>query len=296
MFTTFLERIGVTLEPAQSVFWRVAGGEVQPGDLEGGDRELSREIFGDIDYVPPAALAVVSLLKGADVGASYIGGLRLLYRAAVADMGDAAPGEVRPALCVAPDIRTGRIPVRAGRAAAERTPKIARMIESVGADSVVLRRDGGRFSSVECLPASVGGKATRGRRYLEVQLDEASFFKDEATGQVNDTHVFQSVAPRCLGTVWLTSTPWLESSLIWKLHEENFGHPVSALAARMPTLLVRTNARTRAMVERERERDPENAAREFDCAVLGGGSSAFFDPTTIIAAVDSTLAPFCEAA
>jgi hypothetical protein len=286
-FTVFCSDVlGVTLEPAQRVFWSVAGGEVQPRELEGDDRDLARAIFGDVDEVPEGVRGVVAMLKGADIGATFVGGLRLLWRALTAPMGDAAPGEVRPALAVAPDVRTGRQPVRVARGFAEQVPQISALIESATSDAIVFRRDGGRFSSVECLPASIGGKATRGRRYLEAVLDEASFFRDEASGAVNDQHVFQSVVARCTGTVWIPSTPWLETSLIWQLYEKNYGKPTTALAARLPTLLVRTSERTRRMVEQERERDPMNAAREYDCQPLSTGTGALFDGAAIKQAVD----------
>jgi hypothetical protein len=292
-FTRFCaDVLGVTLEPAQRVYWGVATGEFQPADLEGQDREIAREALGAVDFVPPELLAVVACIKGADIGATFVGGLHSLYRALTAPRGDAAAGEIRPALIVAPDLRLGRQPVRTARGYAERIPEIASLIESVSTDSIVFRRDGGWFSSVECLPATVGGRATRGRRYLDVKLDEASFFKDEATGAVNDEHVFQSVVSRCIGTVWLQSTPWVETNLVWKLFEKNYGAPSDALAARLPTLLVRTSKRTRDMVERERLRDPDNAAREYDCTPITGGSSSFFDPHTIARAMDDLLIPF----
>jgi hypothetical protein len=104
------------------------------------------------------------------------------------------------------------------------------------------------------------------------------------------------VVARCIGQVWLTSTPWLETSVVWKLYEENFGIPKTALAARMPTLLVRgNNKRTREMVERNRQLDPDNAAREYDCVALSGNSSVFFDPHALNAALDHDLEPFSEA-
>jgi hypothetical protein len=74
--------------------------------------------------------------------------------------------------------------------------------------------------------------------------------------------------------VWLGSTPYLETDLISQMYEENLRAPRTALAARLPTLLVRTNKRTRDMVERERQRDLENTAREFDCVALAGGASS----------------------
>ena len=286
-FPSFVKGLGVTLEPAQRVFWG-AGDGAQRESFSESDRQLFDEIFGGVDVIPTEARAVVSLIKGADVGASYIGGLRLLYRALFADLSDAAPGEIRPALCVAPDLRTARIPVRAARAAAERDPVIKKLIASKGIDSIVFKRDGGRFSSVECLPASVGGRATRGRRYVEVLFDEACFFRDEATGQVNDVHVYESVVVRCTGQLWLTSTPWLTTNLAWKLYEENFGNPTTALAARLPTLLVRTSKRVRTMVELARQRDPELAAQEYGCEPLGAGAAQFFGAEELDAALERT--------
>lgn len=291
-FTQFCDRVlGVRLEPAQRVFWGVACGEFQPGDLHGRDLTISHEVFGPLVHIDPQVTSVVGAVKGADVGFSFVGGLHSLWRAITADRGDASTGEIRPSLIVAPDVRLGRSPVRTARGYAESIPAIAALIESTSADSIVFRREGGWYSSVECLPATVGGRATRGRRYLDAKLDEASFFRDE-TGAVSDVAIFQSIAPRCVGQVWLGSTPWLETNLIWKVYEENFGAPKTALAARMPTLLVRTNKRTRDMVERERERDPENASREFDCLPLSGATSTFFDFHSIERAFVDGLAPF----
>ena len=294
-FTEFCERtLRIRFEPAQRVYYAVACGEQQPDDLEGADRELAREIFGAIFYVSDEARDVVATVKGADVGATFLGGCHSLWRALTAERDDAASGEVRPSLIVAPDLRLGRKPVQIARGFAERVPAIASLIENTTADAIVFRRKGGWFTSVECLPATVSGRATRGRRYLDVKLDEASFFRDEATGAVNDTHVFQSVVARCIGQVWLQSTPWVETNLIWQLYEANFGNPTTALAARLPTTLVRTSERARKMVERERLRDPDNAAREYDCTPVTGGASMFFDPHAIANAMVETLLPFAR--
>jgi hypothetical protein len=43
------------------------------------------------------------------------------------------------------------------------------------------------------------------------------------------------------------------------------------------------------MVERERQRDPENCAREFDAQFMAIGSGLFFDASTVEQALDSSL-------
>jgi len=284
-FVPFVQDVlGVTLEDGQRVFWRVAADGVDPVDLDPAEREIARELFGPIERVPPEARRHVAVIKGADIGFSFFGGLRLLHRALTAtELG--APGEVRPALVVAPDLRLGRIPVRNALGAAERVPAIAALIESRSADGFVLRREGGRRTSVECLPASVGGRALRGRRYVEVFFDESAFFRD-ATYAVNDQDCERAVLPRCLGTFWTGSTPWLESAAVWRTYVANFGAPSSALAVRMRTLAVRTDRRVVELVQTRRELDPEGAATEFDCEPPAAGGGEFFDPAAIVAAQD----------
>jgi len=121
-------------------------------------------------------------------------------------------------------------------------------------------------------------------------LDESAFFRDEDYA-VNDGELFKAVAPRILpgGQTILASTPWAEGQgLLYDLFQANFGAPRTALAAHAPTLLLRDDERTRAIVERERERDPDNAAREFD-AVSCRGLRPVLRPTAIDAAIDSSL-------
>src|SRR4051812_34787987 len=102
-FLEFLRRIDVVPEPAQRVFWAVAADGVQPKDLRAEDRELAVAMFGPIELVPEEARTTVAVVKGAEIGWSYFLGLRLLYRALTADVSNAAPGEIRTALAIAPD-------------------------------------------------------------------------------------------------------------------------------------------------------------------------------------------------
>lgn len=289
-FADFVRSLGIEPTPAQEVFWSVACGDVQIADLSEWARPLARDMFGDVDEVPESARGVIACIKGADVGFSFFAGLRLLHRAVTGDMGDASQGVPRVALAAAPDLKLARQMVRTARAYAEQDPRIAPMILSPAADSITFDRGDGLVSSVEVLAASAGGRATRGRRYLEVVLDEAAFFRTgDASYEVNDQDVFQSVEARCIGQIWLGSTPWLAENLIWKTYERNFGRPVDALAARLPTLLVRTEERTRRMVEAVRARDPDRAAQEYDCELPGIGGERFF--ASVDRSVDRELVP-----
>ncbi|HEU4544638.1 MAG TPA: hypothetical protein VFR23_26160 [Jiangellaceae bacterium] len=277
-FIEFCESVlAVRFEPAQRVYWAVAADDVQLCDLTGDARDIARELFGDIETVPPEARREQVAVKGAGIGWSYFAGLRLLHRALTATSEElGAAGETRVCLAVAPDLRTGRIPVRYALGAAEGVPAIKRLIESSGSDGFTLRREGGRFTSVEALPASIGGRALRGRRYLEALFDESSFFRDSDYA-INDTDCRRAVIARTLGKFWNGSTPWLETSEVWKTYQANYGHPTTALAARLPTLTMRSDPDVRRLVEAERERDPDGAAVEYDCQPPAGSGGYFFD-------------------
>jgi hypothetical protein len=292
-FTRFCsEVLRVKLTPGQTALASVAFDGVQPSALEGELRELARQILGDVEDVPHEVLAVFVAVCGARGGKSYVlCALRLLHLALTVPLASLAPGEVASGLIVAPDLRLARQTLRFALGAAKATRKIAALIESQGIDGFTIRREGGRSVSLECLPATRGGSAVRGRSLVGAVLDECAFFRDEDY-QVNDAELFKAIAPRIMpeGQVILASTPWAEGvGLLAELFAANHGAPRTALAAHAPTLLLRNDVRTRAMVARERERDPDNAAREFDAEFMTAGAGLFFDPKAIAAAVDPDL-------
>ncbi|HVY32577.1 MAG TPA: hypothetical protein VHB79_38835 [Polyangiaceae bacterium] len=278
-FVDFATRVlRVRLTPAQRVLCLVAFDGVEPVQLDPADRDLAAKLFGPVDEIPTAARAVLLVKKGARVGGSWIfGALYSLWRALTADLGGLAPGEHATALIVAPDTRLGRQVLRYALGAAKEEPSIAEKIEAETSDSFVLRRSDGRPVAIEVLPATRGGSALRGRSLVSAVLSEASFFRDESA-VVNDTACFTAVAPRVMrgGMVVIESTPWAEQGLVYDLFNANWGAPATCLAADAPTLLMRPDPETAAIVERERLRDPDNAAREFDAQFMSGGSSLYF--------------------
>ncbi|MFH1177445.1 MAG: hypothetical protein V1750_08565 [Acidobacteriota bacterium] len=295
-FSRFLSAtLGATLSPAQRVWVRVALDGCSPKSLAGPDRGLCAQLFGPIEHVPAAARDVLALLKGARAGGSWLSSLYLLFAALTVDLGSLAPGERAFGIAVGPDIRLARQILRYASGAARSCPSIAPLVALASRDSLLLRRPDGREVSIEVLPATQGGRATRGRSLVAAVLDESSFFRDAETGVVNDAEIFRSVSPRVLtgGRTIVLSTAWLQSGLLWQLIQENHGRPETCLAAIAPTALMRPDAPKLArVIAAERVRDPDNAAREFDCQPFGGAADAFFDGPSIAAAA---TAPALEA-
>lgn len=284
-FLAFAADQGVTFTPAQQALYSVAfDGAAPAGDL-------ARAIFGDVGEVPPLARDVVVILKGARVGGSRFGALRLVHLAVTVDLSGLAPGELASALIVGPDLRLARQAYRFALGAVQATPKLARLLEGDPTkEAFVLRRRDGRRVIVECLPATRGGSALRARSLVGALLTECAFFYD-GDYVINDGEIFRAVAPRIVpgGQTILESTPWAESGLLHELFAKNHGKPTTALAAHCPTLLMRPDERTAAIVAAERERDPDNAAREFDAEFLAAGTGLFFDAKAIDVCVDASL-------
>lgn len=292
-FLLFLERCRAGLPPlsvAQRALVRVAFDGENPCDLEGEEREAARQLFGDIDVIPPDVRAVIVMVFGRAAGKSYVTGLWLLWRSLTADLSSLAPGQRAYALVVAPRLSLAREVIRYARGAVDALPGVR--LSDDAADGFVILREGGRSVAIEAMAASARGTATRGRTFVAAALDEAAFFFEVDSGAVvTDVGTFSAITPRILpgGAILVPSSAWTEQGLLYDLFSANHGHPITALAAHGPTLLLRPDDETRAMVERETRRDPENAAREFGALFLGGACGLFFDPSAIVNATDDRL-------
>ncbi|HEY2406829.1 MAG TPA: hypothetical protein VGI10_12540 [Polyangiaceae bacterium] len=290
-FLQFCKRLSVKLTRAQRVLASVAFDRTEPCDLTGADRDIAFRLFGAVDRVPADARAVLVAVCGARAGKSYVlGALYSLWRALVADLTTLAPGELAVALIVAPDLRLARQVLRYALGAAQSVLSLASLVGSVTSDSFTLARPDGRSVIVECLPATRGGSAVRGRTLVSAVLDECAFFRDDSFA-VNDLDVFRAVAPRVIagGLVVLCSTPWAEAGLLHSEFIANHGRPETALAAHAPTTLLRDDLRTRALVLREQIRDSDNARREFGAEFMSAGSGLFFDGSLLRAMIDPSL-------
>ncbi len=286
-FVEFVASLGFELSAAQVVLAHVAFDGWEPRDLGGTDRELARALFGDVDRVPALARAILVAVLGARSGKSLLASLRLLHLALTADLSRLAPGELAVGLVCAPDLRLARQTLRyVAGALRERMPGV--LAAPPTADAVTVVRPDGRRVSIEALPASRGGSAVRGRSLVGAVLDESAFFLNEDGAYVvNDEEIFKAVTPRVVrgGQVLIVSTPWARSGLLFDLFDENHGRPASCLAAHGPTLVMRAgDPSIEAIVERERRRDPGNAAREYD-AIFTDSSASLLSSADVQACV-----------
>lgn len=285
-FLGFCEWLEVTLTPGQAEYARVAYDLGEPGS------GLGERLFGFAGTVPLGARSVVASVCGARGGKSYVAvALRLVHGMFVRDLSSVAPGQRAVALIIAINDKLRREVLNYARGAVRSKPELESMVVEDGADGFGVRRPDGHIVRFETGVATAGGYGARGRSLTDFAMDEAAFYRDSSF-KVNDEEIFRAGSARVLpgGQTIVASTPWAEAGLLYDLHKRNFGKPQDALVAHAPTLVMHDSEMTRAIVERERLRDPDNAAREFDAKFMTSGTTVFFESSTIDAA--ETGVPF----
>lgn len=290
LFTEFLDQLGVALEAGQRVYARMLYDGVDPVDLEPDERALAARIFGPVERVPPLARSVVSTVAGGRSGKTYLAALRLLHLALTADLSKLAPGERAFAAIVAPDLDLARQALGYAAGAARQHPQIRAAIAGDTTDALTLR-SGKSLVALRPFAASRGGVTGRGKSLVGLLLDETCFFRDAASGVVNDEAIYKAASPRVIegGQTIVTSTPWAASGLLHALWRDNWGRPRTTLVAHAPTEAMREAPHILAIVARERERDPDNARIEFDAEWGSAGASAFFSADELDGAFDAGL-------
>ena len=166
-------------------------------------------------------------------------------------------------------------------------------ILSSNQDGFRLLRPDGRIVSVEAVVSSAGGTALRGRALTDAFFDECAFFRDK-NSVVNDDELFKAASPRVLpgGQIIIASTPWNRAGLLWEFYRDCWNKPGgAAVVAHAPTLTLRDTPETRAVIERERKRDPDNAAREYDAVFPSTQAHQFFSDDVVDAAIQESTFP-----
>lgn len=266
-FIALIMALGLTLSTAQTAFAMVAfDGLVS---LSSALAAAAFTVFGfDHRQVPSLARAVVALVAGRGSGKSWLGALRLLHLGLTADLSRLGAGEAAFGPIVGPDLRLARQDLRYIVGEVERGVVLrlfGASVVSVNLDALTLCRADGRHIAFECLPASRGGAALRGRTFFGALIDEAAFLRGEDF-VANAEDLFAAISPRILpgGQVLVFSSPWTRSGLLFDLWKANRPEPVTALVGHAPTLVFRgDDAHVRATVEREYKRNPRNARREL---------------------------------
>lgn len=215
----------------------------------------------------------------------------------VRDLHSLAAGQRAVALSVAPNDKLRQEAVNYALGIMRSRPELAAMLllpkgsrEEDTPSEFAVRRSDGHIVTFEAGVATRGGYGGRGRSLTDFAMDEATFFRDSSY-KVNDADIFKAASSRVLpgGQTIVASTPWGEAGLLYDLWARNWGKPQDALVGHAPTLLLNPSDWAREMVQRERLRDPDNAAREFDAKFMAGGTTVFFDAASIGAAVQTEL-------
>jgi hypothetical protein len=280
-FIGFCKWLGVRLTDGQAEFGRVAydGGEPSGG--------LGERLFGFAGPVPVGARGVVAAVCGARGGKSYVAvALRLVFGMLVRDLSSMAPGQRAVALIIAPNDKLRREVLNYARGAIRSKSELEAMVCEDSTDGFGIRRPDGHVVRFETGVATAGGYGARGRALTDFALDECAFFRDSSF-KVNDEEIFRAGSARVIpgGQTIVASTPWAQAGLLYEIHKRNWAKPGDALVAHAPTLVFHDSDMTRAIVEREERRDPDNARREFGAQFMTSGTTVFFEASTIDAAV-----------
>jgi hypothetical protein len=255
-YLQFAAAMGMTLTPAQRA---VCGASFDGVPIP----IVYAVLFNGVVDVATLRQAVLWLCGRAS-GKTSLGALYLLWRALIADLSGLRKGEAAFGLCIAPDMKLARLTLNMVLAWLDNSPLGALVVKRT-ADDVTLRRPDGRIVVIAVLAATRGGSAVRGRHIFGAVLDESAYFYDES-GVVNLEGIFKALKPRLTkgAQLILSTTPHLQSGLVYELFSTQFGAPQTALVVRAPTLTMRTDDQD--LIERVRAEyaaDAVNADQEF---------------------------------
>jgi len=284
-FTGFCDLLAVPLTLEQRVLCKVAFERIEPKDLPADEYAIAQillkpsEQLEPVDEIPSAARAVLTLVKGARMGGTYLSALYAAHRALAADLSTLAPGEMARVIFGAPDLDLAEQALSYAVGAYDSHPELEGLKHPWSSKKrlVIERPNDGRKVEFVVRAASRGGKTFRGRSLICACLTEVAFFLTN-DHVINDVDCFKAAVPRILpgGMCILESTPFAEAGLLFDEYERNHGHPVTSLAMVAPTLLMLPTERNKEVIAVAEATDPDNAAREFGCQFIPFGSSLFF--------------------
>lgn len=288
-YVRFCRELGITLEPGQLVTCKVAFDGVDPCDLQGWERELAVQIFGPVERFTAAQRRVFAAACGRRSGKTRLfTAIRLLQLGLTTDLSMVAPGEAGYGIIVAPTKDQGKESLAYIRGAMQSAPPLAAALKA-GIDNtdrieIVVR--GIRVAWL-VVGANARGTTLRGKTCFGASLEEAAFFRDEASGVVNDQDIFDALDPSVVtgGQIMVPSSPWAMAGLLWNFYERNHGHAVDAIAAKAATVLMRSDPEIHARAAEAYARNPEKAKREFGAEFMSGGAFTFYERPLIDASL-----------
>jgi hypothetical protein len=263
------------------VLLKVAIDGVQPRELEGEERALARQLFGDVEEIDPRVRRVLVWRLGRGSGKTTIAAALCVYESWTANIDRAGPGQIPTSFLVGPSKPLARIGFTVSRELVRRSALERYVLDDADTrDGFLMRRPDGRVVAIRSVAASKGGANLRGVDVVVLVLDESEFFAggDDGDYAITDRDQISAVMPRLIGYVLCISTPWPTDNVTSEYFESNVGKPSTALAALGASMLMRPSEQLADDREREMARDPENAAREYDCeSGVRGGNRLFVE-------------------
>lgn len=260
-------------------------------DLDSEEQGMFRKLFGEhVKDMPAECHSLLVLVIGARSGKTYLSALRMLHLALTVDLSTLAPGEEAFCIFVAPTLAQAMQAMRYVAGAINKVPALRAMLASKPSPQKIRISRGAQVVAIEPRAAGAKGLQGRGMSLAAVCMDECAFFRDTDFA-VSDDEVFSALFLRLMptGQLVIASTPWTRSGLLWKKYEENYDHPVTAMCAHAPTMLMLDTERNRIIIEQSRREDPEKTEREYDAQFLSASVECFFDPMAIDTSVDMSL-------
>lgn len=269
-------------------------------DLDDAELTMARQLFkcGDEPFkIPRRSRRNICLRFGRGSGKSSFSSWVAVYKMFTADVSKCGAGDVPTVSILAPKKDTSKdVCLNMIRALIKETPALAKYVikDDDNDAKIAIRRPDGKEVWAKAFAASSGGKTVRGRSIIMAIMDEAELFNSDPDGRfiVNDREMYGAITPRVIegGCIMLISTPWPSENLMSEFMSNNLGKPDTALCAIAPTLLMRPDRPDLVdLVEIERRRDPENAAREYDCDASQMGKAGYFDSECISDAVNEFM-------
>jgi len=260
-------------------------------DLDDEEKEIFVKLFGpDVVVIPPECRSIVVIVFGARAGKTYLSALFLLFAAVTCDLSTLAPGEEAIGVVIAPTLNMAMQSIRYIVGAINSAPALRSMLASKPSPQRVRIRRGDQVVTIEPRAAVRAGVGSRGFSLIGATLEESAFFYSEEY-TASDLEIFSSAYVRLLpkAKMLIVSTPWIRSGLLWDKFDKNWNHPVDAIAATGPTMLILPTERNRIVIEQSRREDPEKTEREYDAVFASSAVSCFFSPECINAAIDDSL-------
>jgi hypothetical protein len=207
------------------------------------------------------------------------------------------PGELVRAVIVAPKLKLARSPFQHLVGTMQASPRLAKLFaEEPNKESCVIQRPDGRKVLIELVAADAGGAGLRSTWLAGAMFDEADFHDDEEAA-VNLKDNIDACRPRMLSgaQILVPSSPWAEGSPFDKMFTEAFKAPLKddELAFHSDSLSMNPTL-DRDEIDKERRKNPENAAREYDATPFGAGAELFYPEDAIRASFTRTEEHNCS--